>query len=428
MNLRRILFNLSDKILGSPIKNKIKNIHRFHNDSSLSGDAKALEHILNHARQTVPFYKNLQLDLNIESFPVVNKKIIKSNKENFISDIYEIDKLYSATTSGSTGEPFQFFFDKEKLKYRTLEVIYHNSWANYQIGDKHLLNAVGGKKSLLKLFLQNEILTNPLYLDGDWLEYQRKVLKTKKVTFYVGYASAIEEFSKYCQKKGDSPEEFHLKGIIAAAEKLHENTRLRTEKVFGCPVLSRYGALESGVMSQECPEEKKHHINIAHYNVEILDLNEDKSAKPRELGRVVITDLFSKAMPLIRYDIGDFAILSAKKCKCGRTSPIFERLEGRSVENAIDSRGNLVSWVAINDALWPYTEIKEFQFIQKGKIDYELNLVSPEIDSYIDKISKDFQAILGQDIKLSIKFVDRIDRLKSGKKPYIINEYKKLNQ
>jgi phenylacetate-CoA ligase len=254
------------------------------------------------------------------------------------------------------------------------------------------------------------------------LSKQREILKKKKVLFYVGYASAIREFSKYCHKKGDNPSMFKLKGIITGAEKLDEKTREISEKVFGCPVLSRYSSLETGILAQECKEEHNFHINSANYYIEILKINSDKKAELGEVGRIVITDLRNYGMPLIRYDIGDLGVFSNKECKCGKKGYIFKSILGRSVENVTNPEGVLVSWVVINDAMWKYPQIKHFQFIQKTKSSYLIKLETNYDKIIEDNIKGTYKDILGYNAKIDVEFVEYIAPLKSGKKPYIINE------
>ncbi|MFO7970730.1 MAG: hypothetical protein R6U40_03160 [Desulfobacterales bacterium] len=318
--------------------------------------------------------------------------------------------------------------DNNKRLRRTVEVIYYNTWANYSIGMKHVLNAVGVHKSKLKLFFQNEIMVNPTKLEDDWLEKFRHSLKKRHVEFYVGYSSVIKEIAEYCLKKNDKSEDFSLKGIIATAEPLYENIRSEAEKVFGCPVLSRYAALEFGVLAQECMEGKKHHLNNAGYFIELLSLTSDKPVKRGESGRIVVTDLHSFAMPLIRYDIGDLAVKTDETCCCGRKGPVFESIEGRLVENIHDEKGGKISYVAVNDAMWSFDDIIKFQFIQKDKNNYLMKLQTKSNFSDEKKLRQRIQNILGNGIKLSVKYVDDIPPLQSGKRPYIINEYLKSKE
>lgn len=422
--LRKKLISFVDFITGGRIKKTMKEFDLpITNKKQLQQER--LKNLLRHAITTVPYYKSYDNFESLTDFPVINKKIIKEHYDDFISEEYNKDSLIPVTTSGSTGTPFTYLFDKRKKRRRTLEVIYYNGWANYELGDRHLLNAVGSHKSKLKLFLQNEVITNPLHLDLEWLEKQRTALKNDHITLYVGYASAIQHFTEYCKKKNDGPADFDLKGIISIAENLDEHVRKDAETVFGCPVLSRYASLETGVLSQECQEEKNHHVNISSYAVELLSFDSDDPVNPGELGRVVVTDLFSYGMPLIRYDIGDVAMKAETNCSCGIGGPIFKKIRGRITDNVLDQDGNLVSWAAINVIIWPYKEIKEFRFIQTDRFKFEL-LLSTYDGTRVDKeIIKKFKELLGEKSEIDITYLEEIPSLESGKRPYIINRYLK---
>lgn len=421
-NFRNRFLYIYDLLTGSAIKNVLNDIDAHHSNYNETVTKSRLDLILKHAKKTVPFYKKINT-LGIESFPVVNKQIIKENIEAFISEVYRKSDLVSGTTSGSTGSPFKFYFDKKKKSRRTTEVIYYNGWANYRIGDKHLLNAVGIKKNKLKLFIQNEIISNPKNIDANWLEWQRKTLKSKNIKIYIGYASCLKEFAIYCNEQGDKPEDFKLKGIITGSEKLDPKARNIAEKVFGCPVLSRYSSLETGMIAHECPKEKTFHLNTSSYFVEILHLTKDEPVKIGEIGRVVITDLFNYGMPLIRYDIGDLAAFSQAECSCGRKGPCFSQIEGRIVENVTDTNGELVSWVAINDIMWPFNDITFFQFTQKSPSKYIMKIQAKQNRVLETDVKSKLQSLVGLDSILEIEFVDDIPALPSGKRPYIINEH-----
>ena len=422
--IRNKLLRFGDMLTGSKIE-KTMNEFKLHHTTDKYKNNPRLDNILNYAINNVPYYMDNVKECNITSFPVINKHIIKENIDLFVSNQFDKTKLNYSTTSGSTGTPFKFYYDDQKKVQKTKEVIYYNGWANYQLGDKHILNAVGKSKGRLKSFFQNVTATNPSQISLQWLETQRRIIKEKNILFYVGYGSVIKEFAEYCESKGDKPEDFKLKGIKSTAERLDENARLTAEKVFGCPVLCRYGCMETGVIAQECKEEHVYHINTLSYHVELLRIDSDEPAKPGEVGRVVITDLYNFGMPFIRYDTGDWAILSENECKCGLKGPVFLKVIGRSVENVTDPVGNLISWVAVNDKMWLYTNIKFFQFIQLTKDSYLLKLQASYNEEMKQKVMNDFLQLFGEKANINIEFVDEIKKTKTGKRPYIINEYLK---
>ena len=85
--------------------------------------------------------------------------------------------------------------------------------------------------------------------------------------------------------------------------------RINLRKVFGCNVVSRYSNQENGILAQELVDSDYFVINNASYWIEFLKLIQMWGADIGELSRVVVTDLFNYATPVIRYDTGDLAVV-----------------------------------------------------------------------------------------------------------------------
>lgn len=293
---------------------------------------------------------------------------------------------------------------------------------------KHVL--IGAKdRSRINMLLQNKIFMKPTELDISWLEQQRKTLLEKGVKTIIGYPSVIKALAEFCKSKGDTAANFNITGIIATSEPLYEETREIAEKIFGCAVVGRYASEELGVIAHECIQERNYHLNEASYKIELLAIDEDRPVTRGELGRVVVTDLYSHAMPLIRYDTGDLAVLKENfKCKCGFDSPVFERIEGRNVEIIYNTSGIRISPFAINSTMRDINHVFQFQFIQKNASLYILRL--SVLDSYIKGETESIiltrlKNVLGNDAEIILEYTSTIPPLKSGKRPYIISEYKK---
>lgn len=383
-----------------------------------------LKELLEHACQTTEFYKSYEGDMDIKNFPIISKEDLKKEVKKFMSDKFTKGELVTTTTSGSTGTPFTYYLTKDKKYRQNAEIIFFNNWAGCDVGTKHGYVRVTKTKSKMKLFMQNEILMDPTSINNEWLEKQRQKLLNRGIESLIGYPSAILALAEYCNKKGDKSEQFNLKGIITSSETLYESTRKLIKETFGCDVISRYSTEEFGVLAHECTVEKLHHVNELSYVVEILDIDSDNPVNPGELGRVVVTDLFSHAMPLIRYDTGDLAILG-EGCNCGMKGMVLERIEGRRIETIYDTKGERVSAFAINGAMRDLKEVYQYQFIQDSPTLNTLKLCTSKTFNEEELIIKRFKDILGQGSNINIEYVDEIPKLKSGKRPYIISNYKK---
>lgn len=386
-----------------------------------------LDNLLHHAVNTTKHYEKYKGYKSLSDFPVIAKKDIKNDYEGFLSNKCRKKDLISVQTSGSYGTPFTFYLTKEKKARQTAEVIYFSEWAGYYVGTKHAYLRCTINKSKLKLKMQNEYFLFSRVIDNEWLKASREILKKGKTKILIGFPTAISAIAQYCHEQGDTPKDFQIIGIITSSEPLLDSQRAIIESTFDCDCLSRYSTEELGVLAHECPTSKKHHINTASYKVEILDLDEDKPAKEGEVGRIVVTDLFSYAMPLIRYEIGDLGILG-KECSCGLKGPIIESLHGRTVESVYNTEGKRILPYFIEDVMEDFTDIIQYQFIQYGKKSYTLKVVSKKDANFDkDRVINHIKFWMGEDAIVNIEFVDDIQKLKSGKRPYVINNYKPEN-
>jgi len=159
--------------------------------------------------------------------------------------------------------------------------------------------------------------TNPLERQIAWLHEQRPA-------YLVTYPNVLEEHALAALAQPPAPSLAALMGISA---QMSPEMRARIEDAFGLPVHQSYGLNEIGVVATRC-EAARYHVHAEHCVVEIVDA-EGTPVSPGERGRIVVTGLQNLAMPLLRYDSDDTAVLPAGPCPCGRTLPSFTKVIGR---------------------------------------------------------------------------------------------------
>lgn len=127
----------------------------------------------------------------------------------------------------------------------------------------------------------------------------------------LSYASTFDVICDYFRRNGHAiAEGTNITGIVSSSEMLFDTTRESIEKAFSCRVFSRYSNQENGIIGQDDSENNVFILNEANYFVEILDFDADVPVPNGTVGRIVLTDLYNKAMPLIRYDTGDIGCLT----------------------------------------------------------------------------------------------------------------------
>ena len=143
------------------------------------------------------------------------------------------------------------------------------------------------------------------------------------------YAAYIGETLK---EMGLTPEDIDLKAGIFGAEPWTEEMRRDIEKSLGIKAYDIYGLTETSGpgVAFECAEQKGMHINEDHFLAEIIDPDTGEVLPEGTEGELVFTSLDKEAFPLLRYRTRDLAVLSRKKCSCGRTFVRMSKPKGRS--------------------------------------------------------------------------------------------------
>ncbi len=427
---RNRLFWLTDFVKGSKIKNHLNEIKGILDDpnsiNSLNKRQKNLDNILLHATKTTKFYKSYTNSKKIEEFPVIRKNIIQENFDDFKSSVYLNKNNYKVATSGSTGTPLFLYQDKNKRNRNTSDLLYFLKLNNYKIGDCLYQLEVwrdNNKKGNLKSWVQNVVQFDISKLTDSRILYFLKKLKTsKQKKVLLGFASAYESICRYLDKTGNNLDNLNISSIIANSEYLDHYTKTTMGKYFNAPVLSRYSNEEIGIIAHQTTKSPEDFIiNCASYHVEILDMENDKPAKPGNLGRIVVTDLFNYCMPMIRYDTGDMA----KLIESDKESLKLKQIEGRKMDLIYDTQGNIVSSFIVYTKFYKYYKLlKQYQFIQEGEKKYTVKLNILDKFSFEKELIEDIKKDFGNDAIVKIIYVSEIPTLSSGKRKKVVNSYK----
>lgn len=426
---RKAFFWSKDYVSGSPIHNHLRNIQQVSGDKSLLTEHqnKQLKSLLNHAIQTTDYYKKYDNSGRIEDFPVVNKNIIRESFAKFESKAFQGEKLKVMQTSGSTGTPFRVVQNSNKRQRVLAELIAFNALAGYHVGTRFAFVVSAGsihREKPIALFIKNKVEFSVYTLDTNSAETQRQILlKDKKIEVIIGNPSVIYDLARHIISQGDPPSSFGVKGVLCISEQLYPNMRYTIQKAFGCPVLSRYSNEECGVLAYECPTCGKYHLNTASYFFEILAFDKDEPTPPGTSGRIVVTDLYNYALPMIRYDTGDIGSMVPSDCPQFCT-PILQSIEGRRVDTVYDTSGRRLIIFAFDATFEKLGSlVKQFQFIQEGKTRYRLRLCVNETFSQEEFVVEQLKKVLGDDAQIEVEYLEEIPVLNSGKRKYIVSLY-----
>jgi phenylacetate-CoA ligase len=157
------------------------------------------------------------------------------------------------------------------------------------------------------------------------------------------------------------------------SERLPDDLREQVRAAWGVPVTDLYSANEVGYVALQCPRSGLYHVQAEDVLVEVIG-DDGHACGPGESGRVVVTSLHNFAMPLLRYDLGDYATVGGP-CPCGRTLPTLEGILGRT-RNMMRLPGGRTAWPGFPmDTLVRLEAIRELKMIQHSLEEIELQMV-----------------------------------------------------
>src|SRR5690554_3302038 len=339
------LFDLSLKLNGFPLKKAQEEYAKI-----LAVPEAEYQNFINRKKDEIvkfhfennPFYKNLVGDTlpeRWEDLPVLTKKDLQQPLENRLSKGYTEKSVFVNKTSGSSGDPFIFAKDKYAHSLTWASIIDKFGWYGIDFNKSYQarfygipLDFIGNKKERLKDFLSKRYRFSIFDLSDKVLDKVLNKFSTTKFDYINGYTSSIVMLAKYLQSKNIILKEVcpSLKVCVVTSEMLFDEDKKLLEKQFNIPVVNEYGASELDLIAFQNPS-KEWQVNAETLFVEILDEN-NKPVPSGTEGKVIITSLYNKAHPFIRYEIGDIGILDENSTP---KKPILKKLIGRTNDFAI---------------------------------------------------------------------------------------------
>lgn len=425
----RIAFWLHDFILGGTIRNHYKSVESGFR-KKISSDIP-LKDLLRFATENCSFYKPHK-NKDLANFPVIDKITIRERMNEFV--ILEANNpwqksghpYYVQKTSGSTGIPFSIPQDSRKRNRRLAELKFFGKrvgfnshellvqlriWTNWQ------------SKGRWQSFKENIIPFDCSNLSDTRLEQLVSLITKTRAVCVRAYASSfavIADFLKRTNRQIPS-----VRVMIAGSEALLDSTRrLISETCPNCCLISQYANEEAGILAQEEPGiPGVFYLNRASYIFEVLKIDSDEPASPGEVGRLIITDLYNFACPLIRYDTGDLCSFDIDE---HTGEMVITKLFGRRLDLVYNTKREPIFPMYFARVLKNYDSILQWQFIQKEKKLYVLKLtLTVAINDFSEQwadIYEQFLILLGDDAVLQAEYVDDIPVLKSGKRKACVQQ------
>jgi len=406
---------------------------------------KRLKSLIHHAYTNVPYYHDLFHSLNLSpsdittredlvKLPILTKEDIRKNPEKFIAQNIPRSSLIHQSTSGSSGNVFEYAIDKNTLSISRAAGLRGWGFAGYNVGDK-IVTLAGSSllpKSLplhtkIRFKFSRNLPLSSYNLNSERLdEYLQEIIEFNP-GYIRGYPSSIAILAERALERGiDTISPY---AVMTTAETLSKSQRETISSAFHCDVFDQFGCFDGGANACECAQHSGYHISVERSVHEFLDDN-GYSVAFGENGHIILTDLWNYAMPFIRYDAGDMGVPTDRACPCGRGLPLLERITGRTVELLVLPDGRRLPGLLLTD-IFEHGDvvgaIQDYQIVQEKVDEFVVNIVksdrySPEITGEIQQF---FGGHLGRDVEIRFNFLDEIPRTDANKRRIVICKVKK---
>lgn len=367
---------------------------------------KRLQEMVAHAYKTTRFYKTLFNRCSVTPEDIKTKEDLKKLEPTKKTDLQEKFTDMVATgyseencrvlyTAGSTAVPAKILHDPYATDYFVAASMVEFLDTGYRPWEKicytkrttwrsHLLQKIG----LLRAYHINSTLPE---------EEQADILRKVNPSLIASYPTLFYSIAKMVAAQGYI---LRPKAVIIGGEMLAPYVRSFIEEVFNTQIFETYATIEFSTVARECSHGNWH-------------INSTQSVVEFDKGKILVTGLINKAVPLIRYEIGDVGHPKEGVCPCGRGHPMMEILEGRSGDIFILPDGREVPPIrvwGVRLLLDTTLAAKRYQIIQEDYKTFILRIVPTEqfTREVEQKAKEELVKNLGYPVTVEVERVDEI--------------------
>jgi phenylacetate-CoA ligase len=392
---------------GAPMVSAMETIDRIDRAGRAAIDDYHLDRVnelLSWVDERVPFYKGRALVGSapggrlatlgeMTGLPILTKSEVRTNQAALIAAGV---KTYYGHTSGTTGSPLQVWYDRGQLTWNRAAEKVMRSRAGVAPDDR--VAVIWGRAIVQRTrrrppyWMVNDADrelwlsafhvgrgTSPLYFDAI-RRYRAVALETYPSLAYVLAKLAIE-----------SGEKIKFKTVMTSSETLFPFQREIIQEAFGAEVFDFYGVAERVAFAVECKRHDGPHL------LESFGYVEPTPASAAGTGHALVaTGLTNRAMPLIRYAMGDVTTVVDKPCACGLTSRRLAPVTSKQEDVLVTPDGRFVSPSILTHPFKPLVGVLRSQIIQE------------RVDELIVRLETDANFDVGQEVELTRALVDRM--------------------
>lgn len=403
------------------------------NDRILEYQRSRLISCVRKAAQTVPYYKRKIESLGIEpeeirkpgdlsALPVLHKWEVQDHWADMHSPEYPVSSLRRIRTSGTTGTGM--LIDMTLDSYREQWAVWWRHWLRHGLRFGRWAGIISGN-----VVVPIEARKPPFWrvnYPGRAVHFSNYHLSDRNMPHYIeeickwrfawlhGYPSALALLANAVLEVGiEMP---FIKWVSTGSESLMAHQREVIEKAFGVKVIDHYGLGEMVSNISQCPAGNLHVDEDFAYTEFV------PHPSMKGLVKIVGTSFANPAFPLIRFDTADLAILQNGVCECGLPGRLVKEIIGREEDYVLTPDGSRFTQPGF--IFMGLMNIREAQVVQKkvGLVEIRVVRGKDYSDYEESKIVERAKNMMGERMRVQIRYVDAVERTAAGKIKCMVSE------
>jgi phenylacetate-CoA ligase len=435
--LARTMFRLQERMLGRrsfAILTELRQSERWPRHRIEELQMQRLGEVLAAASEHTPYWRGVMDACGISPgdvrclgdlrrMPLLTKDTLRARREDMVWRD-EGKRLTMVRTSGSTNEALPFYTNSNREAHINAARMRGHEWIGVRRGDREMyfwgspieLSKQDRIKRIRDWFV-NDGLTNGFEIRPESVPEYFEFWKRWRPKCIFGYPCSFSLMAMFARSQGidlSQLTDHGLKVISTTSEMLTDVDRELITEAFGVPVYDSYGLREGGMVGHECEHFTMHCMD----EQVILETIDPDTLDPTEgEGELVLTNIVSRVMPVIRYRTGDIVTLSKAPCPCGRTLSSVKVSSGRAADFVVTSDGKWVAGYFIIYICRSVPGIVKFQLIQRetGRMTVQLVTDGEFPPDGAERVRRAVCQRLASDDEITVEQVPDIKPAPSGK-------------
>jgi phenylacetate-CoA ligase len=381
-----------------------------------------LRDLVQHAYENVPYYRaaftraglhprDIQGLADLSRIPITAREDIQTAPDEFIAKNFRRQHLAGHRSSGSRGVPV--WTRRTRFEERLLSAVRLRVRLRYGF-------RLTDKRAAITMEESDDVATrHPLTARFGLLRRTEidaslppreiiAAMRTWRPDIITGYPATIARVVELMTPEDRRAIRPRLVGL--GGEMVLPSFRREIASCFQCRVYETYGATETNLIAWECPSAGN--LHVCEHSLVLEICRDGKSVEPGEPGEAVITMLHPRAMPFLRYALGDVVTASGASCDCGHPSSTIAAIQGRTNDWFTLPDGRLLHPFVVSEAVMKHVPgVRRLQVIQSSQHELTVLIVLAQPLSADDlaEAQRKFAAAVDSGFDITLKPVRDIE-------------------